>query len=168
MSMNGWLALTEYSSKYKVSISTLRRRIKTGDIPCKFEDGKYLLKDASLGENRARPAAPAKAIAPPQQAKGLAHPVEVSEKLDHQLAEEGGPILTTANRLLNELKKAYAQILQEKEEQVLQLREEVADLKTLVRVLEEELNRVKAEKKTESQAPQRDFLGESWLSDLET
>ena len=49
-----------------------------------------------------------------------------------------GPILSAANRLLTELKKAYSQILQEKEEQILQLREEVTDLKTLVRVLEGE------------------------------
>lgn len=49
-----------------------------------------------------------------------------------------GPILSAANRLLTELKKAYSQILQEKEEHILQLREEVTDLKTLVRVLEGE------------------------------
>ncbi len=53
------------------------------------------------------------------------------------------PILTAANKLLNELKKAYTQILQEKEEQIFQLKEEVADLKTLVRVLESENDRLK-------------------------
>ena len=53
------------------------------------------------------------------------------------------PILTAANKLLNELKKAYTQILQEKEEQILHLKEEVTDLKTLVRVLESENDRLK-------------------------
>ena len=53
------------------------------------------------------------------------------------------PILTAANKLLNELKKAYTLILQEKEEQILQLRDEVSDLKTLVRVLESENDRLK-------------------------
>jgi hypothetical protein len=53
------------------------------------------------------------------------------------------PILTAANKLLNELKKAYTQILQEKEEQILHFKEEVSDLKTLVRVLESENDRLK-------------------------
>lgn len=53
------------------------------------------------------------------------------------------PILTAANKLLNELKKAYTQILQEKEEQIFQLKDEVSDLKTLVRVLESENDRLR-------------------------
>ena len=57
------------------------------------------------------------------------------------------PILTAANKLLNELKKAYTLILQEKEEQILQLKEELSDLKTLVRVLESENDRLNANKK---------------------
>jgi hypothetical protein len=55
------------------------------------------------------------------------------------------PILAAANELLAELKKAYMLILSEKEEQILHLREEVADLKTLVRVLEGENDRLRAE-----------------------
>jgi len=53
------------------------------------------------------------------------------------------PVLTAANKLLNELKKAYTQILQEKEEQMMILKEEVSDLKTLVKVLESENDRLK-------------------------
>ena len=52
------------------------------------------------------------------------------------------PILTAANKLLNELKRAYTLVLQEKEEQLLHLKEEVSDLKTLVRVLEGENQRL--------------------------
>jgi hypothetical protein len=52
-------------------------------------------------------------------------------------------VLVAANKLLNELKMAYSKILQEKEEHVLQLRGEVADLKTLVRVLESDNQRLK-------------------------
>jgi len=37
---------------------------------------------------------------------------------------------------MTELKKAYSQILHEKEEQIMLLREEIMDLKTLVKVLE--------------------------------
>lgn len=58
-------------------------------------------------------------------------------------ANKDEPILTAANKLLNELKKAYTQILQEKEEQIFQLKDEVSDLKTLVRVLESENDRLR-------------------------
>lgn len=51
--------------------------------------------------------------------------------------------MEVANKLLSELKRAYTQILAEKEEQMLLLKEEVSDLKTLVRVLESENDRLK-------------------------
>lgn len=53
----------------------------------------------------------------------------LNQKKDEQL------ILST-NRLLTELKKAYSLVLQEKEEMILDLKEEISDLKTLVKVLE--------------------------------
>ena len=57
--------------------------------------------------------------------------------------------LSSARRIpdevLEELKKAYLASLQSKEEQIFQLKEEVADLKTLVRVLESENERLKKE-----------------------
>jgi len=39
------LSLTEYSAKYKVSISTLRRRIKKDEVEFVQESGKYILPD---------------------------------------------------------------------------------------------------------------------------
>lgn len=56
------------------------------------------------------------------------------------------PILLAANKLLIELKTAYTHILQEKDQQILQLKGEIADLKTLVRVLESENERQKNKK----------------------
>lgn len=53
-------------------------------------------------------------------------------------------VLNAANKLLNELKKAYGQILQAKENEILHLKQEVADLNTLVRVLESENERLKS------------------------
>ena len=40
---NDWLSLSEYSSEYGVSISTLRRRIKGKKIKYKLIHGKYFL-----------------------------------------------------------------------------------------------------------------------------
>jgi hypothetical protein len=168
-----FLPLTEYSSKYKVSISTLRRRIKAKDIQFRFDQGKYMIFDS---ESPQRPSQEIANIPRPSLksfAKGEARTEDARVQKartipssysasDEFLANMGGhsslpqsfsgsaslatkndePILTAANRLLTELKKAYTQILHEKEEQVLHLKEEVSDLKTLVRVLESENDRL--------------------------
>jgi hypothetical protein len=150
-----WLILTDYASKYKVSVSTLRRRIKVNQIKHKFEGGRYLLADempvemhsgsggiGTLGSQGPR-FAPIAHYAAPSSATPQSIAAEGKLKqLGEQESEE--PILSTATRLLNELKRAYSNILQEKEEQLLQLKEEVVDLKTLVRVLESDNDRMRA------------------------
>lgn len=143
MSTQNWLPLMEYSAKYRVSLSTLRRRIKSGEIESKFTDGKYFLKDGPLQVVASAP----ETIAPPPQ---VSSQVQVATpKPPAPVAAPAGEAVDpdrfwqTTQGLLGEIKKAYSLILQEKEEQILQLKEEVADLKTLVRVLEEENDRVK-------------------------
>ncbi len=137
MNTQNWLPLMEYSAKYRVSLSTLRRRIKSGEIEHKFHDGKYLLKDGPLTLTNAS----SETIAPPTSS-GAQNPSPVAAVSNgHDL--ESDPYWRTTQGLLNEIKKAYSLILQEKEEQILQLKEEVADLKTLVRVLEDENTRLK-------------------------
>lgn len=139
MNTQNWLPLMEYSSKYRVSLSTLRRRIKSGEIEHKFHDGKYLLKDGPLTLT----ASGSETIAPPSSL-GAQNQVPVEPRVQSVPADpESDPYWRTTQGLLNEIKKAYSLILQEKEEQILQLKEEVADLKTLVRVLEDENTRLK-------------------------
>jgi hypothetical protein len=143
MTPESWLPIADYAGKYRVSISTLRRRIKAGDIEYSFQEGKYLLKDAPLSKSLIIPAAAASAtVAPPHKTNGGGTASQAI--LQSSEGEENSPILATANRLLNELKKAYALILQEKEEQMLLLKDEVADLRTLVRVLEAENERLRS------------------------
>lgn len=115
-----WLPLIEYSNKHQISISTLRRRIKDNSISFKLEDGKYFIIDDTV-EKAARGRKPIEIPAP------IFSPV------------------TQKNEVLEELKKAYLATLQSKEEQIFQLKEEVSDLKTLVRVLESENERLKKE-----------------------
>lgn len=233
--MDMWLSLTDYSSKYKVSVSTLRRRIKSEDIKYLFQDGKYFIFDEpiknvskispslnfssvpleiedesldflddevppvlvdqvhnqfqkSVAESNHNPnfletlkkSASVKLPSLKDQTGALNQGpkstsikdefVEFSmnsnsgldfhtqhEKLTDNYIQESSsramtkefsnkiskigqnePILTAANKLVNELKLAYGKILQEKEEQLLILKEEVSDLKTLVKVLEKE------------------------------
>jgi hypothetical protein len=135
MSLN-WLPLTEYSSKYQVSISTLRRRIKADEIKYQLRDGRYLIFD----EPRAH--RPSQVNDVPSLSEKTAVELQPAVKTLSSEAKSDEPILTAANRLLSELKKAYTHILQEKEEQILSLKSEVSDLKTLVRVLESENQRL--------------------------
>lgn len=143
----------EYSAKFRVSLSTLRRRIKAGEIEYKFSDGKYLLKDGPLfnGQTGSETIAPPTSVKSPGQLSFVekALPDKPAVASPVPAAAATGPVQQdqfwqATQSLLNEIKKAYSLILQEKEEQILQLKEEVADLKTLVRVLEDDNTRLKA------------------------
>lgn len=148
-----WLPLTDYSTKYKVSVSTLRRRIKAEDIKYRFEDGKYLIAEdpadltsqVQVEEKQHRPSLSAYVNTNSNvRSPSLENPIQVKSTVDQQdLTSQQEPILTAANRLLTELKKAYTQILHEKEEQIIHLKGEVSDLKTLVKVLESENDRLR-------------------------
>lgn len=147
---DSWLPLMDYSTKYKVSVSTLRRRIKAEDIKFRLEEGKYFIIDEPMGTHQRvhRPSLESEQVevgAHQGTLKALTSlpekNVDISDKIAKAKNDE--PILTAANKLLTELKKAYSQILQEKEEQILNLKDEVADLKTLVRVLESDNDRLK-------------------------
>lgn len=142
-----WLPLMDYSTKYRVSVSTLRRRIKAEDIQFKLKDGKYFIVDEPIQSNlkEHRPSLNSANLSNSnkmESAKVIGSNLSMTANNSQSSSDE--PILTAANRLLSELKKAYTLILQEKEEQIVSLKEEVADLKTLVKVLENENDRLKA------------------------
>ena len=147
MNTESWIPLTDYSSKHRISVSTLRRRIKAEDIKFRFQDGKYFLIDTPMGthprEHRPSLKSDASLMGALVEASSAALLKKGNEVFRSQLQESSDePILTAANKLLNELKRAYTLVLQEKEEQLLHLKEEVSDLKTLVRVLEGENQRL--------------------------
>lgn len=134
---DSWLPLAEYSMKHQVSVSTLRRRIKADDIKYRFDDGKYLIldeiKQKTVNSEEHRPSLKSEVqnINKSSSPAGSIH------------TEAGESVITAANKLLSDLKRAYTQVLQEKEEQILQLREETMDLKTLIKVLETENTRLR-------------------------
>ncbi len=138
-----WISLNDYSSKYKVSVSTLRRRIKEDAAEYNLENGKYWLKDTPLMMHQFH--ARVISSAPPSVSRDPIGPEPISEIKGRPLIQdlplnqgvESDQIALTVHSVLQEIKKAYAVILQEKEEQIILLKEEVTDLKTLVRVLEE-------------------------------
>ncbi|RZA08810.1 MAG: hypothetical protein EOP11_03750 [Proteobacteria bacterium] len=51
MQPNQWLPLTEYALRSGMSISTLRRKIKSNTIDFKMEEGRYLIRSDELTEN---------------------------------------------------------------------------------------------------------------------
>ncbi len=119
--IQNWLPLIEYSNKHNISISTLRRRIKDNSIAYKLEDGKYFIVDDSVEKaSRGRKPIMIQAVSAPER-------------------------LESKNEMLVELKKAYLTALQSKEDQIFLLKEEVADLKTLVKVLEADNERLRQE-----------------------
>jgi DNA anti-recombination protein RmuC len=176
-----WLRLTDYASKYRISISTLRRRIKHGQLAYRFEEGKYLIIDeaptfsetspihgATSSQAQVPNQSPITSAAATASAAAEAAPLiqQAQERLNqlryaasiapntmgagaeannfsNAASNNDEPILSSASRLLTELKRAYTNILQEKEEQIIQLKEEVTDLKTLVRVLEDDNERMR-------------------------
>ncbi len=148
--VDSWLPLTDYATKYKISVSTLRRRIKAEDIKFRFEDGKYFIMDEPVGTHQRihRPSQDSDPTLVGTHQGNVSEQAAASNMISDKMAkaQKDEPILTAANKLLNELKKAYTLILQEKEEQILYLKEEVTDLKTLVRVLESENDRLKGYK----------------------
>lgn len=241
--MDTWLPLTDYSAKYKISVSTLRRRIKADDIKYQFQDGKYFIYDEEPSKNSTIKSGPSlnsldsdfifdeeilnnfdsstepietekvyatrpqtttvsqtynpdflenlkrsanaklpqvkmqQGMLSQQQAVRPQAAINIDEEyffkkekqslmtvepereaisatenespmlreFSDKISKIGNnePVLTAANKLLNELKKAYTQILQEKEEQMMILKEEVSDLKTLVKALERENEKLK-------------------------
>ena len=128
-----WLSLTEYSLKHHVSISTLRRKIKADDIQYKLDDGKYYIFDEPQQQHR-----PSLSSENSSEATDKSNSsIQKSSIIKTEISKpEGESVITAANRLLADLKKAYTQVLHEKEEQIIYLKEEISDLKTLVKILE--------------------------------
>jgi predicted site-specific integrase-resolvase len=120
-----WLPLNDYANQHQISVSTLRRRIKTNKIKYKLEDGKYFIVEDS-----------------PVSAAPVEKPVTSHKKTEGVVAASVDTLGTT-RLLLDELKRAYLESLQSKEDQILYLKQQVSDLKTLVMLLEKDNSRLK-------------------------
>jgi hypothetical protein len=153
--MSSWLPLLNYSTKYNISLSTLRRRIKAKTIEFRLDQGKYLILDEGAqmpltppdeGLRRKETSVAAAPKFPSELAQDISQ--EVSRNLSHSNFVEAS-VLTSANRLVEEIKSAYAKILQEKEEQISVLKEEIGDLRMLVRILEDSNQKTSSMGKTE-------------------
>lgn len=145
-----WLSLTEYSSKHKVSISTLRRKIKASEIEFRLDEGRYMILDSDeaspadtqpVTHNQVPNTSTVSSVLTGETRRPSLKSESFSENGTSK--ESGESVITAANRLLADLKKAYTQVLQDKEEHISELKEEISDLKTLIKVLESENDRLR-------------------------
>lgn len=118
-----WLPLIEYSLKSGLSLSTIRRKIKSNSIPYKLDKGRYLI---LFGEDSVTvPTATA-----PTAASAAFEPVEIPESM--------------TDRAVTMVSDAFEHALKEKDERIrllekrnTELSDRVEELQHLVRVLEE-------------------------------
>ena len=116
-----WLSLTEYSQKYGVSISTLRRRIRANAITVKLEEGKYFIADKQqnvVGE----------------QDQGVETPKKKNTGKENSFI----------NKLLNTQQELY-QLLKQKDNKIKNLQIQISDFNTLVELLEKESSQLKSQ-----------------------
>lgn len=153
------LSLTEYSAKYDVSVSTLRRKIKKSAIINKMVEGKYFLPDLEYRELATQNVAPPElkevVIAPPQEQKTAKLVSHTKANQKEYKGEDLEPLLdvkfeesvdksvqVTEQNSFSDLKEAFRHILSEKENQITTLKSYVADLQTLNKVFEAEVDRL--------------------------
>lgn len=136
-----WLPLTEYSVRSGVSLSTIRRKIKSNTIAYRLEKGRYLL----LYQNEtARQVMPS--VAPVELPKTKPTPEEAPKKSVSPPSRESDeswtiPFIEKAVRMVSD---AFEHTLKEKDERIKlmelrsrELEEHINELRSLVRILEE-------------------------------
>lgn len=135
-----WLPLIEYSVKSGVSLSTIRRKIKSNSIQFRLEKGKYLIR------YEASPVTVAKAPAPTLARKldevvSMAAPPPRVETGPPPKEDKSLPLVDDSVRMVSD---AFEHALKEKDERIRllerhsrELEERLKELQLLVRVLEE-------------------------------
>jgi len=126
-----WLPLTEYSVRSGVSLSTIRRKIKSNAIPFRLEKGRYLILFEGIPTIAPQPQElPKRAIEKPRERSA---PAPVDSARD-----------TAGNGTVRMISDAFEHALREKEERIRlleqlnqELQDQVNELRLLVRVLEE-------------------------------
>lgn len=159
-----WLPLIEYSVKTGVSLSTIRRKIKSGSIQYRLEKGRYLILLAPRSENVPRSAplksveAPGAGFAEPVPSVATAPDTDVDRWQDKPLSrfnphqpvqekaveEENTRVVPMVEKAVGMVSDAFEYALVQKEEHIRilehrnrELEERVEELKMLVRILEE-------------------------------
>ena len=172
---NQYLSLTEYSNKYNMSISTLRRRIRARHFPYNLRLGKYFLKDQSPVTLSKQQNAMQKKVSERKVSFNSDEKKVVSQMLESQIPssflstttkqlkpgrEEAAKNIENKKskddlsvlllkdhsfliKLMDSQKELYSQI-EKKEEKINEQQDQIADLNTLVALLEKENKELKS------------------------
>jgi hypothetical protein len=136
-----WLPLTEYAVKSGVSLSTIRRKIKSHSIQYRLEKGRYLILFQPSDFLAPRIAVPIKPE--PPRPEPLKEVVQRSPEREVKIPEDHWA-LPAVERAVRMVSEAFEHTLKEKDERIRlleqrseELEERVNELRLLVRVLEE-------------------------------
>ena len=127
--MSNWLPITEYSFKNRISVSTIRRKIKSNTLKFKVENGKYFIMDEDadyeISENRFYI----------RSTDGKGDNKIGFSNID-ELVNFAERSINTVSRLNQELATEKDKVIKIQEGTILQLKEQINELKMLVSVLE--------------------------------
>jgi hypothetical protein len=141
MQSDHWLPLTEYALRSGMSISTLRRKIKSNSIEYKMEEGRYLIRFGELGEGAVAGFASSD-VAVPQEVLSkppLALPVADVDRMQEELQclrDELRENKDEGSLRWRALEARVAGIARKLD----QFSEQMAELKMLVKIFEEKLD----------------------------
>ena len=155
-----WLPLIEYSVKSGVSLSTIRRKIKSNSIRFRLEKGRYLILFNEMNNLAARQPSPTSSEIgdwqneplhrlEPVRSEAMHRPFVREDVFEEEVREERATSseLGFAERAVKMVSDAFEHALKEKEERIRmlekanqELEERLAELRTLVRVLEEKFH----------------------------
>ncbi len=122
--MDLWLSVIDYAVVKKVSISTLRRRIKSQSLETKIDNGRYLIRI---------PQSEVDTFEKNMQFEPL------QNRSEDRKSDTNPALSASIQDLIQELKSAYSQILSEKETMITQLKSEVEILKHINLFLEQQI-----------------------------
>jgi hypothetical protein len=147
-----WLPLTEYALRSGMSISTLRRKIKSNSIEFKMEEGRYLIRSDELADAASvagfassdlSPRVPSARPASPMAAQ----PIPRSELIETKISADEGDELPRLREELRRLQednllrwKALEARVSGLAKKVEMFSEQMAETKMLVKLFEEKLD----------------------------
>ncbi len=156
MQSNHWLPLTEYALRSGLSISTLRRKIKSNSIEYRMEEGRYLIRSDEMPEEvvvTETKRTPMGFSSSDQAPAGLK---VAKPKLEPKVIATPPPVIQSSVSK-DEMEKLRAEMRQAREEDSLRWRalearvsgiakkletfsEQISELKMLVKIFEEKLD----------------------------
>ena len=127
--MSNWLPITEYSIRNGLSVSTIRRKIKNKSLEHKIENGKYFIMDDNADNEE------------DDNKLSMSTPmgIDVSKKSFasiNDVIDFAQRSIDTATELNRELIDEKEKVIHIQDGLILQLKEQVSELKMLVNILE--------------------------------